>query len=830
MALYSTHFIQSIKKTSVASLKYVIDASTIIEKVLWVILLLTGTCYTILILHKQFTSWENDSIVSLHKWIDLSEIDFPAITICHQGNTRNFPMERLMSGIKEGDVRIRQLRNVFLQSALDFGRKIDIDLDTDSKKTTSADSKYLQYEYEHGCLLKNLDWCKSFEALFSFMMSLNMTAKEFYVKIYEDLTAQSDIQKTLQSIKTNIESSPYHYGNISNYLGEDDINWIFLNHMDALFNQASDKKLQFPINLGRSLTEMKKSGHDHMIRKVFEFFSHPKLNITLSFLSHLYTLTDFGQFGSKSMFEELDFDTDFKSCFEIMYQDYYENKTIFEVAIENEVSQNPSFMMPSPCSSSSNLNCAKYCEWHTEVLLKELLKKEFLALMKLSVPQASLKQAPLNKIERKISEEILGKDNVNEVKFPFLGLAPVIFCKMKSSQKWQGIDAQMYPKICDDFQKSFSDEGVCLTKNFNINDLFYLNSEYGEVFNLRKSKIVKAEGDRFEAKATFVLYTNSININWRAFSKNANILKDLKNEEDWEIEDLSNIHLKIHSTSNIAMLAKDPKQRKRLDSLKLKAGNEYTIRIKPLKQDVTENFERLDKTKRNCLLETEVPKGCQLKLYSLSNCHYECKTNYAMSLCQCCAWDFPLCYNKSSECDVFGRTCFHNVMNRIMLDLDKKCPQCKPSCKKIEYESKILSMKPLIQESDGWYTKSEYFSEYYGGCSRRDFCDFILDRNNTIEPLSWYEIIYNESPTLKDDKSKNGVRMMKDMIILNVEFENPHVETVILDTRYSLTDKIAGLGGILGLFGQMTGASFITLLHLLILVFHGCRCKKNVDL
>ena len=88
--------------------------------------------------------------------------------------------------------------------------------------------------------------------------------------------------------------------------------------------------------------------------------------------------------------------------------------------------------------------------------------------MKLSVPQASLKQDPFNKIERKISEEILGKENINEVDFTFLGLAPVIFCKMRSSQKWQGIEAQMYPKLCHDFKHSFSDEGVCLTKNLNL--------------------------------------------------------------------------------------------------------------------------------------------------------------------------------------------------------------------------------------------------------------------------------------------------------------------------------------------------------------------------
>ena len=614
--------------------------------------------------------------------------------------------------------------------------------------------------------------------------------------------------------------------NVSDHLDPNDTTWLFLDHIDTLI--FSKHQLEFPLNFGRILSEMFERGQDYNIKSVFELFTINKVGITFPLLSHLYTLVDFGQFGSNKMFEESKFydlanlDVDFKRCFKHMYEKYYANSTSSEETIENEVNESPTFMMPSPCSVSKE-KCLKYCKWHSDILLKSLPSKEFLALMKLSLPQPSLKQNPLSLVEKRLFEEILGKANVGTVTSPFLGMALVIFCKDKSSQRWQGAYANMYPKICQDFHYSPTEKGICVTKNSKVNDFLNIHSDYNQLFDQGHFQAMKVQGSRFEAKATFVLDTNALQRVKRTFSKSARVLNDLVEEEYMNADDISEVHLQIHSPNELAKFAKDPGQKRSLDSIILKPNNVYTIRVNPIKRDITEEFKNLDENKRKCLLKTEIQINSSLKEYNLPNCIYECKTNHAVSICKCCPWDFPLCYKKSSECDVFGRTCFNNFMYNMMHDLEELCPYCRPTCEEIDYDRTIEDKQLIISSSNTWYTESKYFSPYGDACTRKDFCDFILDRNNTIEPLTWYEILSNKSSLLKKDR---GIAVAKDMIIVNIEFDSPHLETIILDTRYSMIDRIAGLGGSLGIFGQITGASFITLVHLSILIC--CSFKSSL--
>ena len=110
-----------------------------------------------------------------------------------------------------------------------------------------------------------------------------------------------------------------------------------------------------------------------------------------------------------------------------------------------------------------------------------------------------------------------------------------------------------------------------------------------------------------------------------------------------------------------------------------------------------------------------------------------------------------------------------------------------------------------------------------------------MDQNHTIEPLTWYEQLRDFRYEM-EGKPKNNFRkvkarpLLKDHVVVHVSFTSSKVEMNVLDARYSFYDKIAKLGGTLGLCTQMTGGSFLTIIHLIVLIIKVCitycsRCR-----
>ena len=108
-----------------------------------------------------------------------------------------------------------------------------------------------------------------------------------------------------------------------------------------------------------------------------------------------------------------------------------------------------------------------------------------------------------------------------------------------------------------------------------------------------------------------------------------------------------------------------------------------------------------------------------------------------------------------------------------------------------------------------------------GTCNPVDICEYLHDSNGTIEPNTWYEEFMDD-----DDKSQYGkpkitqaARLLADHIIVHVHFASAKVEINELDARYNIYTKLSNLGGTIGLCEQLTGASFLTLIHLMVLTF-----------
>ena len=109
-----------LKGTAVSGLKFLYDANTVPEKIFWSVMDLIGFATMIYLIGSTIETFGMNPIMSSRKWVDLSEIDFPAITFCHQGNTRMEIAERLMQVADEDSLKLRTIRSSFLKYVVDY--------------------------------------------------------------------------------------------------------------------------------------------------------------------------------------------------------------------------------------------------------------------------------------------------------------------------------------------------------------------------------------------------------------------------------------------------------------------------------------------------------------------------------------------------------------------------------------------------------------------------------------------------------------------------------------------------------------------------------------
>ena len=77
-------------------------------------------------------------------------------------------------------------------------------------------------------------------------------------------------------------------------------------------------------------------------------------------------------------------------------------------------------------------------------------------------------------------------------------------------------------------------------------------------------------------------------------------------------------------------------------------------------------------------------------------------------------------------------------------------------------------------------------------------------------------------------KRDNFEKRLDQMIIVHVTFASQKVEMNVMDARYTFSDKLGKFGGTIGLGAQVTGATFLALIHLVVLLFKAIfrRCSQ----
>ena len=134
----------------------------------------------------------------------------------------------------------------------------------------------------------------------------------------------------------------------------------------------------------------------------------------------------------------------------------------------------------------------------------------------------------------------------------------------------------------------------------DLNELFHASNEFKNSFETTVKKPKKILGGRFEAKATFVINTNARHPIIRTFSRSIRAKDQATRNMEMEI-----IQLQIHSTKELAKISHDSNQNQHLDSITLRAGNEYRIKVTPSGQIVSNQFKLMSIKDRKCLLKEE---------------------------------------------------------------------------------------------------------------------------------------------------------------------------------------------------------------------------------
>ena len=153
-----------------------------------------------------------------------------------------------------------------------------------------------------------------------------------------------------------------------------------------------------------------------------------------------------------------------------------------------------------------------------------------------------------------------------------------------------------------------------------------------------------------------------------------------------------------------------------MKSKSLQSGYEYEYELDPYGKLSTEDFKAMSLDNRNCRLDHEIFQKSTHSIYTKANCKYDCHVNLAFETCKCVPWDFVNKIQGGKECDIFGRTCFFNVLETLAHGFDQNCSHCIEECDSIKYR------RTLIKETTLNLVKEEHFDKwgnnYYTYCNK----------------------------------------------------------------------------------------------------------------
>ena len=185
------------------------------------------------------------------------------------------------------------------------------------------------------------------------------------------------------------------------------------------------------------------------------------------------------------------------------------------------------------------------------------------------------------------------------------------------------------------------------------------------------------------------------------------------------------------------------------------------------------------------------------QFYKKDNCVMECRLKKMLSDCGCLPWYVP---RKSSSqgqlCERKDEKCILKFLNSDNINTTEECKECKNDCEMTHFWA-AHEQEPKLSD------KSKFFdTETADGILYNYLLDpkriFMDDLSRNISKFSSKHV---------GDHAFAEERLKKDIAVLNFYFDTPFITVLERTPKVSTWDKVAAVGGILGLF---TGFSFVT--------------------
>ena len=260
----------------------------------------------------------------------------------------------------------------------------------------------------------------------------------------------------------------------------------------------------------------------------------------------------------------------------------------------------------------------------------------------------------------------------------------------------------------------------------------------------------------------------------------------------------------------------------RMNSLDIIAGQDVTIKIKPVHHVASERFKSLDVEKRNCLFHDEGNRNSMFNSYNFKACQFECRLSYAVGKAGCLPWDYVLpsgiesenvtmCVSESVS-PVPGQMRESNLarFERAMNSNESlgNCSACMPNCEEVTYETQLvifdLDVEDLCNEYGNWNTidlamrdwertsspTTHWFNELSIGNYKGRYKTYNLDHTTTV--ITYTNISFG-LPT------KEALAMCKhkykyEVARLSVQILEPEVTQIKKDVRISFSDQLGVIG------------------------------------
>jgi len=360
----------------------------------------------------------------------------------------------------------------------------------------------------------------------------------------------------------------------------------------------------------------------------------------------------------------------------------------------------------------------------------------------------------------------------------------------RSNDEWH--DAN---EACSDFLPSFSNHGLCLTRNGEkAEHIFKTNSDLLAFQNAfiphgYNRKVTKIDRDQSAHDFTFIIDGNNY--------------KNLKRGDDWNTTSYADFNIGIHSPNEAADIRGWNNR-----IIKVATGQHTTIRISLSQQKTTSSARNLPINKRGCRFGDENDGLSSIKWYSQINCLMDCQMEVAENTCGCRPWDYPTSTktdfvrfgNETRICEFFGSSCFNRILQS---NVRPKCrDQCDPDCEKVYFAIDVID-KPLDYE--------KRICEY----AARPFTDLEFRVKNHIQSLYSEEKLHGPPERrilnlLRDILTKTNdsyythgelafekdciKKLRTDIAVVTVSISSPTYQRMTKNVKASWDDKLAWFG------------------------------------